>query len=96
MTVRSSMATTLEALELTNGAELTGRLSRGAELVLAHSPNKAARPLMEDVYLSALGRRPTRVEAGLAKPLLGKPVRKEGVEDLLWAITMLPEFQLIY
>ncbi|MEO7598335.1 MAG: DUF1549 domain-containing protein, partial [Opitutus sp.] len=54
MTVRSSVATTLEALELTNGAELTGRLGRGAELVLAQSANQGARPLLEEVYLSAL------------------------------------------
>jgi mono/diheme cytochrome c family protein len=96
VTVRSSVATTLEALELTNGGELTGRLRQGAESILVRSPNVAARPLMQHVYLSALGRKPTRAEASLAKPLLGKPVRKEGVEDLLWAVTMLPEFQLIY
>ncbi|MEO6005446.1 MAG: PSD1 and planctomycete cytochrome C domain-containing protein [Opitutus sp.] len=96
VTVRSSVATTLEALELTNGGELTTRLSKGADVILARNPNPRARAIVDDIYLSALGRRPTRVERGLATPLLGKPVRKEGIEDLLWAITMLPEFQLIY
>src|SRR2546422_11367414 len=28
--------------------------------------------------------------------MVGTPVKREGVEDLLWAMTMLPEFQLIY
>ena len=32
----------------------------------------------------------------MAEELIGKPVKKEGVEDFLWAMTMLPEFQLIY
>jgi hypothetical protein len=32
----------------------------------------------------------------MARDLVGSPARKEGVEDLLWAMTMLPEFQLIY
>ena len=32
----------------------------------------------------------------LAEEMVGTPVKKEGVEDLLWAMTMLPEFQLIY
>ena len=39
---------------------------------------------------------PTRQELQLAEELVGQPVRKEGVEDFLWAMAMLPEFQLIY
>ena len=35
-------------------------------------------------------------ERDLAQELIGKPARKEGLEDFLWAIAMLPEFQLIY
>jgi hypothetical protein len=27
---------------------------------------------------------------------VGDPVRLEGVEDLLWALSLSPEFQLIY
>ena len=32
----------------------------------------------------------------LAGELLGEPVQREQVEDLLWSMAMLPEFQLIY
>jgi hypothetical protein len=32
----------------------------------------------------------------LAKALAGQPVRQDGLEDLLWSLAMLPEFQLIY
>jgi hypothetical protein len=96
VTVRNSVATTLEALELTNGSELTGTLSRGAEAILARTANEPPRALIEQLYLAALGRQPTKDEIGLTQAMLGTPTRKSGVEDLLWAITMLPEFQLIY
>jgi len=96
VTVRSSVATTLEALELTNGSELTGTLSRGAEAILADNPEPQPRALIDRLYLTALGRRPTKAELSITSGMIGKPVQKAGVEDLLWAITMLPEFQLIY
>ena len=96
VTVRGTVATTLEALELTNGGELTGRLKQGSEALLARTPEPGPRDLVDEIYLNSLGRSPTRAERKLALPLVGKPVRKEGVEDLLWAVTMLPEFQLIY
>ena len=51
--------------------------------------------LVDALYLQALGRRPTPRELAAAVPLVGAPVRTEGVADLLWALTMLPEFQLI-
>ena len=96
VTVRNAVATTLEALELTNGDELTDRLSRGADAILARDPAPEARRVIQGLYLVGLGRKPRHSELALARPLLGRPVRKEGVEDLLWAIVMLPEFQLIY
>jgi hypothetical protein len=96
VTVRSSVATTLEALELTNGRELTGILDRGAQSITDRFADKKPGELIEHVYLAGLGRRPNRTEANLTEAMLETPVRKAGVEDLLWAITMLPEFQLIY
>ncbi|HTO02797.1 MAG TPA: DUF1549 domain-containing protein [Opitutus sp.] len=96
VTVRSSVATTLEALELTNGHELNGILSHGADAILAGSSHQWPEKLVERLYLTALGRQATKDELDLTLSMLGKPIRKAGVEDLLWAITMLPEFQLIY
>ena len=95
MTSRSSAATTLQALELTNGATLAGLLERGAERVVTELP-KSNRDLVVRLYERALARRPTTAELRLAEAMVGTPVKKEGVEDLLWAMTMLPEFQLIY
>ena len=95
MTSRSSAATTLQALELTNGATLARLLERGAERVVHELP-KSNREFVVTLYERALARKPTQEELRLAEEMVGTPVKKEGVEDLLWAMAMLPEFQLIY
>ena len=94
LTSRASAATTLQALELTNGAELAEVLARGADRMVAEKIPVAG--VVAGAYQKALGRKPTRTEARLAASLVGQPARKTGVEDLLWGLTMLPEFQLIY
>ncbi|HEU4754226.1 MAG TPA: DUF1553 domain-containing protein, partial [Armatimonadota bacterium] len=94
VTQRSTVATTLQALELTNGRTLTDRLAEGARRWAAEQ--KAPADLVEALYRRALGRSPTPTERQAALELAGAPPRPEGVEDLLWALVMLPEFQLIY
>jgi mono/diheme cytochrome c family protein len=95
ITTRSSVATTLQTLELTNGPTLAERLKQGAEKLL-HEGWRSANELVVRVYERALSRKPSPEELRMARDLVGSPARKEGVEDLLWAMTMLPEFQLIY
>jgi hypothetical protein len=51
---------------------------------------------VNDIFVKSLSRKPSDSELTLAKELLGSPVKEEGVEDLLWSVAMLPEFQLIY
>jgi hypothetical protein len=96
ITVRASTATTLQALELTNGAELSRILGRGAEKILAGQNGASSSDLAKELYQTALGRRPMSKELSTAREILGQPARKAGVEDLMWALAMLPEFQLIY
>jgi hypothetical protein len=96
VTVRSPTATTLQALELTNGAELAGLLARGAAAMVDEESSKPGASLVEELYEKALGRKPTPQETRSAREILGQPAQKAGVEDLMWALTMLPEFQLIY
>lgn len=93
-TVRLSTATTLQALELTNGDTLTQLLRRGAEQLIATYTD--GRALSERVFRQALSRPPTREELDLALELIGPKPGREGVEDLLWSVAMLPEFQLTY
>jgi mono/diheme cytochrome c family protein len=95
VTVRPAVATTLEALELTNGDTLARMLAQGAEMWTREAGGSPT-GLVETLYRHALGRAPTPAEQQTAEELVGSPVRKEGVEDLLWALVMLPEFQLVY
>ena len=95
ITTRASAATTLQTLELTNGDTLSKLLKKGAEKVVAEKP-VANRELVTRLYGKALSREPTGPELKLADELLGKKAEKETVEDLLWALAMHPEFQLIY
>ncbi len=96
VTSRASTATTLEALELTNGAELAAVVARGAEKILSQADKPSPGEVVPRLYEKALGRKPTNEELRLAKYLAGQPVQTAGLEDLLWSLAMLPEFQLIY
>jgi hypothetical protein len=95
VTQRSTVATTLQALALTNGQELADMLAQGAESWTGRLGSQPAR-LVAAVYEQALGRLPNPSERRLALDLIGAPAHQEGVEDLLWALVMLPEFQLIH
>lgn len=94
VTSRPQAATTLEALELTNGGELAKQLARGADRWLERSKNSSS-DMIPQLYLLSLGRPPTAEELQLAQQLVGSPLQKQGIEDLLWVLLMLPEFQLI-
>lgn len=93
-TVRQSMPTTIQALELTNGETLARLLQRGAQQLVA--TNADGRTLAERVFTQALSRPPTPQELALAVDLIGAQPKQEGVEDLLWSVAMLPEFQLTF
>jgi hypothetical protein len=94
LTCRVSGATTLQAIELTNGKTLATILKRYG-LRMAEFPPRTA-DLVESLYDRAFGRNPSEAELNLASNLLGNRPQAEGIEDLLWAMTMSPEFQLIY
>jgi hypothetical protein len=94
VSARDSSPTMLQSLELTNGAIVMRYLQRGAE----HWHQQAAsdpRRLIDQVYRTALSRPPTPAELQVAVEITGTPATIEGIEDLLWTICMLPEFQLV-
>ena len=95
VTSRAAPATTLQALELLNGQTLAEYITRGAEAPVEDGPRSPA-AIVDRLYLRGLGRRPTAAEARVCQTMLGPRVQRAGVEDLLWSIAMLPEFQLIY
>jgi hypothetical protein len=95
VTQRDSIATTLQAIELVNGRTLDEWLKQGAQQWLQQE-SKSADNLVGQLYRTALGRPPTQDELTHAVTLIGSPPTLDGMQDLLWAIVMLPEFQLIY
>jgi hypothetical protein len=85
VTTRPEELSTLQALDLTNGKELAETLERGAaNLQKILTPRDE---LVAWVYKSALCRWPTAAELETARDM--------DVPDLLWAVLMLPEFQLV-
>ena len=93
-TVRASTPTTIQALELTNGNTLSQLLQKGADQLLAKHPDGAG--LTRWVFTQGLSRPPSKKELELAVSLVGRKPSREGVEDLLWSVTLLPEFQFTY
>ena len=64
-------------------------------------PQTTTAETIDRVFRHALGRAPSAAERRLAEDALRDPARPgkpsaEGLADLLWAIAMKPEFQLIY
>jgi len=94
VTSRESAATTLQVLELTNGATLDKMLKQGAQQWFKQKP-EAADALVEEIYARTLARRPSAKEVETARELAGNPATADGVQDLIWTLIMLPEFQLI-
>jgi hypothetical protein len=94
VTRRDSLATMLQALELTNGITLDAILKNGSRSWIAEKPTEP-KGLIARAYRVALGRQPTQAEERTAADVVGTPPSAEGVEDFLWTLVMLPEFQLI-
>jgi hypothetical protein len=91
---RPTDLTTLEAILLANEQTLFDTLSRGAARVLAeHGRDPGV--LARHVFVAALSRPPTAGEAAAAGSILGDTPGDAAVADLLWAVVMLPEFQLV-
>jgi hypothetical protein len=95
MTSRSTAATTLQALEVTNGSNLDTRLKQAAQKLTAVAAKDPAAWITQS-YKHLLGRSPTGDELDVSLQTLGTPVTPNGVADLLWGLTMLPEFQYIH
>jgi hypothetical protein len=95
ITSRPYAATTLQALELTNGDTLAKLLQDGAKS-LVESGAASEQDFLHNLFWQALGRKGSSSELKMAREIVGKKPTTEGVEDLLWAMTMQPEFQLIY
>ncbi|MCC6233514.1 MAG: DUF1553 domain-containing protein [Verrucomicrobiales bacterium] len=89
--VRTSV---VQALHLMNSRRLQEKLSSadGRVKQLADS-DRAPAAIVEELYLTALGRMPTEVERGTAVAMFREGVvRQAAAEDVLWALLNSPEF----
>jgi len=93
-TSRASQANLLQALELTNGVQFNEAIRRGAIRWREKYPD--AVQLVRAVYRSTLGRLPGKEEEAVAVKSLGQAPTMEATQDFMWAMTLHPEFQLIY
>lgn len=96
VTTRPSELTTLEALELSNGQPLAELLKSGAEKLLASNGGKSPADICQEVFRVSLSRDASEEELADLVELAGEPITAEGLADVLWAIVMLPEFQIVH
>ena len=93
-TSRSSQANLLQALELTNGNKFNRVLESGAKKW--KEKYRTTDEIVKELYKMSLGRYPDEAEMKTSMSILGSQPNEESVQDLMWAILLLPEFQLIY
>lgn len=94
VSMRPTELTTLEAIDLSNGATLAGYLTTGAATLSTQwaGENNA---LIEELYAFALSRKPTVEEREALSGALSTPATAHEIEDALWAIFMMPEFLVV-
>ena len=93
-TSRESQANLLQALELTKGERFGEALKKGA--IEWKGKYQTGDLIIKELYNKALNRAPNKNEFEVAKKALGDKPAPEDVEDLFWAVVLLPEFQIIY
>ena len=94
VSTRPNDLTTLEAIDLANGQTLANYLANGAK---TFDPKKwpDSKALTTHLYRHALSRDPSPNELAATQELLGPKPTEQGVQDLLWAICMMPEFLMV-
>ena len=94
VSMRPDELTTLEAIDLSNGAVLADALSRGGQhLQNQFATDRAA--LVRHLCVSAWGREPQPAEQTAMLELLSPEPAAEEIADVLWAVLMTPEFLLV-
>jgi hypothetical protein len=96
VSMRPNELSTLEAINLANGAAVAQILSDGSVNLMKRQWQSPAE-FVDWLYIQSLAREPSIQEQQIAGELLGNEevLTARGVEDLLWAVVMLPEFQIV-
>lgn len=93
ISVRDGQGTLLQAMELTNGALLNQTLMAGAREWMTSHPDKDR--LVTAVFMQSFGRSPSDDERRVSHEILGEKMDPTSVQDFLWSVVVLPEFQFI-
>ncbi len=94
VSMRPDELTTLEAVDLSNGASLAGYLATGGRN-LSESWTGRRDSLVEYLFQFAFSRNPTDAESATILESLSPNPGPQEIEDLLWALLMSPEFFLV-
>jgi len=92
VTSRPNEITTLEAIDLSNSETLSGYLDEGASRLLSTAEDP---DFLDQLYLATLTRLPSENEKSVLSEILSETPDNQTIADVLWAITMTPEFMLI-
>lgn len=92
VTVRPASLSTLQAIDLANGETLNNMLAKSASLLVNEASEQS---FCRSVFLRTLCRQPSEQELELLNSILGETPTEESVQDLLWTLVMLPEFQFV-
>lgn len=95
VSVRPLELTTLEAIDLSNGEALARVLRQGANK-LSQRDWDSPQQFVTWLYHFTLSRDPSEAELATLAESLGPEMSTEAIEDVLWAVFMLPEFQLVH
>ncbi|HZZ28862.1 MAG TPA: DUF1549 domain-containing protein [Pirellulales bacterium] len=95
VTTRPDDLSTLQALDLTNGPDMTKLMAKGAQQWRKDHPDQTIDDTIQSLYQTALCRKPTEKEAAAAQQILGDTITNDSLSDFMWCLFMLPEFQLI-
>ncbi len=94
VTVRPADLTTLEAIDLSNGQILAETLERGSQKLIAEQWPSTTE-FVQWLYRFALSREPSAEELTVLTEALGDKLTEQGIQDALWSVVMLPEFQMV-
>jgi len=94
VTSRPTELTTLEAIDLANGQTLADAITLGAARRVAES-TRSPGELTSWLFQYSLSREPTHDERMVCEELLRGVPKEQAVQDMMWSLFMLPEFQLV-
>ncbi len=94
VTTRAAAATTLQTLELLNGPD-AGEPSSTWRRAAARQREGAPERLSTRCSSARSDATPTKAERMLSTEALGARPDQAAIEDLLWSVVMLPEFQVV-